>query len=519
MLFDRSNRVNSVSSTPNKRPRNAKQMAALALAVGMTMPAILPSSINAEGPLGANIVLAADKLSDAELLTQGGGQYAAGNFEEAQATLQQVKPDGLSEADQKKLQALVSQVEDALGKRKQSRAEFELGEAALADKKYGDAVAHYKAAQDNQFSDAATREKAKSQVAVAEAGLGAGVQDAKQSYEKGVAEYKKGDWSSARKDLIAARDGGYKPGGLFGGDAPETILARMDAKEAADRQAGQAQTGTTAPPVQDSPELQHQAELKATYAQAVSEYNNHQWSNARQHLKTLRDQGFKPGAFDPSPVTLLARMDAKDKADADRADAEQRSASARATRNAADQEAGAKSQDATKAYATGRDQYNRGDWINARKNFMVARDAGYRPGLFEDSPGDYLARMDKKEAADARENQRRIALAQAAGTTDTTPNALPVNPGTGATGTGTTGTGTPSTQTPGTGTRDWNDGHWDDGHWDDGHWDDWHWNDWHWNDWHWNDWHWDDWHWDDWHWDDRHWDDWYWDRDPAAFGG
>jgi len=47
--------------------------------------------------------------------------------------------------------------------------------------------------------------------------------------------------------------------------------------------------------------------------------------------------------------------------------------------------------DARTAYRTARDQYNRGDWISARKNFELAQQNGYKPGLFEDSPAKYLA--------------------------------------------------------------------------------------------------------------------------------
>ena len=66
------------------------------------------------------------------------------------------------------------------------------------------------------------------------------------------------------------------------------------------------------------------------------------------------------------------------------------------------------------AYKSARDQYRHGDWIEARKNFVTARDGGYKPGLFEDSADKYLARMDEKEQADAAKAASQLAAAQAA---------------------------------------------------------------------------------------------------------
>ncbi len=52
-------------------------------------------------------------------------------------------------------------------------------------------------------------------------------------------------------------------------------------------------------------------------------------------------------------------------------------------------------------YVTGREQYRTGDWIAARRSLTAARDGGYKPRLFEDGPDAILARMDRKEQADA----------------------------------------------------------------------------------------------------------------------
>ena len=74
--------------------------------------------------------------------------------------------------------------------------------------------------------------------------------------------------------------------------------------------------------------------------------------------------------------------------------------------------------DARAAYQLAKKQFRQGDWIAARQNFNVARDANYKPGLFEgDSPERYLARMDAKESRDrarAEADARRQGLTQPA---------------------------------------------------------------------------------------------------------
>ena len=57
---------------------------------------------------------------------------------------------------------------------------------------------------------------------------------------------------------------------------------------------------------------------------------------------------------------------------------------------------------------------NTGDWIAARQQFNIARDGGYKAGLFEDSPQKYLERMDKKEAADNAKTMAEIERAREA---------------------------------------------------------------------------------------------------------
>jgi type II secretory pathway component GspD/PulD (secretin) len=86
--------------------------------------------------------------------------------------------------------------------------------------------------------------------------------------------------------------------------------------------------------------------------------------------------------------------------------------------------------DARSAYYLGRDQYRKGDWISARRNLEIARDGGFTPGLFEDSPQTILARMDAKEQTDDQQHRAQLAAANplaqpasAAATPSTSPSA------------------------------------------------------------------------------------------------
>src|SRR5207249_2227899 len=66
--------------------------------------------------------------------------------------------------------------------------------------------------------------------------------------------------------------------------------------------------------------------------------------------------------------------------------------------------------DVKKLYQQAKKEYNSGDWNSARKHFEMARDYGYKPGLFEgDPPAKYLSRMDAKESADRARTERKIA--------------------------------------------------------------------------------------------------------------
>ncbi|MCC7350285.1 MAG: hypothetical protein IT446_06920 [Phycisphaerales bacterium] len=172
------------------------------------------------------------QMSNQDLLKLGVDQFNNKQYEEAVATLQQVKAEELNDADRQSYQQTLSKADAAATQRRQARAEFEMGEAALKEGKPADAIGHYKAAAANEYADEGTRNKANEQIALAQSQQKESASDARASYDLAVKQYESGDWVNARKNFEIARTAGYKPG-LFK-DSPETYLSRMDKREQAD---------------------------------------------------------------------------------------------------------------------------------------------------------------------------------------------------------------------------------------------------------------------------------------------
>ncbi|MGE5612021.1 MAG: hypothetical protein ACM359_22430 [Bacillota bacterium] len=305
------------------RRRINKRAAALAVAVATTLPTVGLTASHVYGMTEVEqaLVLLAEqaKLSDAELLTAGTEQYNKGLYEEAQATLQQIKVDGLAAADREKLTEALKKVEGALSERKAARAEFELGEQSLADKKADEAIKHYRSAAENKFADSATKTKAASQLAVAQANVKSAKQDLKGLYKEAVADYKADRFDAAKGKFEQLAAAGYK-GGLFD-KKPGEFLKDIEKK---------------------------QAEAKT------------------------------------APAAVAENKDAAEKKDAAEVKVEQ-------AQNEAPKA------DGKQAYEAGVAAYKGGDMATAKVKFAEAQGAGYKPGLFKDSPGRYLAMIEAKE--------------------------------------------------------------------------------------------------------------------------
>jgi general secretion pathway protein D len=382
------------SKSSQERFRKQKQLAVLSLAaamalptVGVSMRAFAEEAVNAAAteavvpapqPAAAALFATLDDLSDADLLKQGLNQYKNGQYEEAVTSLQRVKKDALSDSEKKQLDDTLAQADSAAKERQAARAEFEKGQEALNANNPSEALNHFKAARDNKFADAGTRDKADTQVAMAQALMTQSGSDAKSLYKKGRDEYRKGDWIAARADLTAARDLGYKPGFLE--KSPADMLKDMDAKEQ-----------------KDAAKAQKEADARAAQAAADAQAK----TDAEARAKAEADaQAAKPA---PTPTPTPAPTAADTKPDTTAAP----TPTPAPTPIAEEQPAPAPAVDAKGAYKLAKQQYNKGDWIAARKNFEIARDAGYKPGLFEgDAPAKYLARMDAKENADAAKAQQ-----------------------------------------------------------------------------------------------------------------
>jgi general secretion pathway protein D len=390
------------SKSSQERSKKQKQLAVLSLAAAMALPTVGVSmrafaeevaAVNATAteavvpapqPAAAALFATLDDLSDADLLKQGLSQYKNGQYEEAVTSLQRVKKDALSDSEKKQLDETLSQADSAAKERQSARAEFEKGQEALNGNNPAEALTHFKAARDNKFADAGTRDKADTQVAMAQALMTQSGSDAKSLYKKGRDEYRKGDWIAARADLTSARDLGYKPGFLE--KSPADMLKEMDAKEQ-----------------KDAAKAQKEADARA--AQAAADAQAKADAEARAKAEADAKAAAPAPAPTPTPTPTPAPTPAPTVADT-KPDTTATPPPAPTPAPVAEEPA-APAVDAKAAYKLAKQQYNKGDWIAARKNFEIARDAGYKPGLFEgDAPTKYLARMDAKENADAAKAQQ-----------------------------------------------------------------------------------------------------------------
>ena len=246
MFFDRSglpshlSRLQKVASLTLKKNRRA---AALGLAVAMAAPSLLARSASAEEATPATTPLGA-----VESLKLGASLLDQRQYEQAALVLDKIHTIELTDAQHTDLAKLKAEIQRALDQRHLANLEYKQGLEAQQNGRMVEARALFDAAANNRFADAQTVASARSATgekvvtAVADAPAADASNDSKPAdeklsprdhYQKGLKEYRAGDWENARKDFEASR--GYKPG-LFDGDRPETYLARMDKKEKADRE-------------------------------------------------------------------------------------------------------------------------------------------------------------------------------------------------------------------------------------------------------------------------------------------
>jgi general secretion pathway protein D len=368
-------------------------MSALALAVAMAAPTVRgafgqatpslvdPAAAEARAQASGEVLLAqAQTPSTGDALKQGLDQYKSGAYEDAVTTLQAIDASALSDKDRKSLNDTLAKAGAAADQRRAARAEFEQGQADLNANKPGSAITHFKNAAENKYADQGTQNKAREQIALAETMRKGMAADLKKLYSQAVAAYKSGDLAGARTSFQQLIDAGYKPG-AFQKSAQDYVKDINKKIGPAAPAAVQAEAAPAAP-AESAPNAPVEG---SAVAQATA-----------------------PSA--PAPAETPAPTPAPSEAPA--APAPEGTPAAEAA--PAEGSVTVTAADARRAYLRGREQYRKGDWINARKNLEIAQNAGYKPGLFEDKPSVILARMDRKEQADAaRAGQRADAMAAA----------------------------------------------------------------------------------------------------------
>jgi general secretion pathway protein D len=332
---------NRILSTKRRSPGRA--LASLALTAALTAPlsALAGETVNGVAPvsLAGDVAVASlvsslqPQASSDDLLRRGADQLNRKQYEEALATLQQVDAKSWNEKDRQTLNDLIARAKNGAEQRQAARTEFEQGEAALAANNPAQAVAHYRNAADNKFADEGTRAKAHEQLSVATDAQRKALGDMRSIYNSAEADYKAGNYPEAQAKFLQLEAAGFSAP-LFH-KSPSDYLKDISKKTVAAPAAAAAPTEAAAATTEGA--------AANTDAGATSP---------------------------PEPVELTK-------------------------------------QEIANAYKIGRDQYRKGDWIMARKNLTVARDAGYDPGLFNDKPAKILARMDAKEQADAAKAQKQ----------------------------------------------------------------------------------------------------------------
>lgn len=294
MFFDRFGSSSHPASLPRQsanRRRSRHAATALGLAAAMAMPggALTLRQLFADDTPAKDTPPPA--LADALKLAQQ--QMGQGQYEQAEQTLQQINTTGLSDADRKAVLEALGDASKAADQTRAARNELALGQQDLSAGRRVEAREHLNAVIGNRFADPATLKSAQQQLSKADAASPENVQVAAdvpttqptpsptdvavppieptptpttapsaapapttapaaaeapvppaapagptgaQYYHLAQAQYRKGDWIAARQNFQAAQAAGYKPG-LFEGESPAKYLARMDAKESADRAA------------------------------------------------------------------------------------------------------------------------------------------------------------------------------------------------------------------------------------------------------------------------------------------
>ncbi|MFT3788796.1 MAG: hypothetical protein QM770_21935 [Tepidisphaeraceae bacterium] len=295
-----------------ERGERRVRQAAIVTVVGLTAAAttgIYADSARAEQIAAENrasAVILASLLQDApanpaEALAAAKTQFDAKQYDEALATLQSIKTDGLDDAQKASLSSLLAEVTPAAEARKAARVAFEEGNQAAASGDTVTALTKLTAARDNAYADEATVAKAKEQLNVV-----ADPAKLQEVYKSAVADAGSGNADAAKAKFIALAAVGYTDPS---GKSPADYLNDMNAGAAA---------AAVAAPV--APAATNDSALaKKAYGLAVTQYRKGDWISARSNFQLAANKGYKAGLFETSPQDYLAKMDQKERADNARA--------------------------------------------------------------------------------------------------------------------------------------------------------------------------------------------------------
>ena len=317
----------------------------------------------------AELAQLGEPVDDAGKLAKGIAQYNAHAYEESVATLQSVNVDQLSAQGKSTLTDTLAKATAASEQRKAARAEFEKGEQALSSNQSAEAMTHYKAASENKYADEGTVAKAKEQMVLAQDASQKSAVDQKAVYRQAIDDYKAGRYADARTKFSQLQASNFKAPWFQ--KSPGDYVKDIDGKMAA---APAAAPVVAAVPAAD-PAATPAAEATGTAATPT----------------TAPSMEASATPAPAAPTTPTANP--------------------------------------SEAYHLARKQFNNGDWIAARQNFVMARDSGYKAGLFEDAPSKYLTRMDEKEQADDRRHREQLRQQEAfAAASAATPAVVAVAP-------------------------------------------------------------------------------------------
>lgn len=352
----------------------------------------------------------AQQATGREHLQRGIQHFQGSRYEEALAELQQVDGAQLTERDRRDLADYMARAEGAANQRKTARAEFELGEQALAANKPTEALVHYQAASNNRFVDEGTRAKSREQQAVAQAMMrqqGASLRDL---YDQAVVDFRANRFEDAKTKFTQLQAANYRAG-LFQKSPQDYLRDINDKMLAAPAPAIAAQPVQPTPVPAPAPEVAAQPAPTPSPAIVVPPAPQPAPVVAQPTPPPVQ----QPVVAQPTPPPAIVVPPQPEPAPVPQPAVVQAPADPLPPLPPVDLPPNSR-----EVYQRARQQYNNGDWIAARKNFELARDLGYRPGLFEDSPQRYLDRMTLKEQADAEaaRAQGAIAIAQPQGQPD-----------------------------------------------------------------------------------------------------